>query len=106
MNERLHHCWHSAGELLDRLLELGLWLAAGYVMIYSFMGLSVDLESARPQSSPDVFSRRHFCSLSSILDDYAGGGFVEAAGSRIVAILHPAKAMAMATIGLSKFRKA
>jgi hypothetical protein len=43
MNERLHHGWHSAGELLDRLLELGLWLAAGYVMIYSFMGLSVSI---------------------------------------------------------------
>jgi hypothetical protein len=32
---------HGAGELLDRLLELGLWLAAGYVVVYSFAALGI-----------------------------------------------------------------
>ena len=30
---------HDTGELLDRLLEIGLWLAAGYVVVYSFAAL-------------------------------------------------------------------
>lgn len=35
MNERTASWSGWNGEWMDRLLELGLWLAAGYVMVYS-----------------------------------------------------------------------
>ena len=39
MNARLLYRDKSTGELADRCLEVWLWLAAGYVVAYSFAGL-------------------------------------------------------------------
>jgi hypothetical protein len=41
MNSNTLRNGHDTGEWLDRLLEVGLWLAAGYVVVYSFAGLVV-----------------------------------------------------------------
>jgi hypothetical protein len=40
MNEESVDGVGAIGALLDRLLEVGLWLVAGYVLVYSFAGLN------------------------------------------------------------------
>jgi hypothetical protein len=40
MNHPLLSWGDSAERLLDRMLEAGLWLAAGFVMVYSFVGFA------------------------------------------------------------------
>jgi hypothetical protein len=41
MNSNSMRNREDTGEWLDRLLEAGLWLAAGYVVAYSFAGLVI-----------------------------------------------------------------